>query len=66
MDARTRWASYAASRTRAKLEQRRRQGERWRLADMRVMEEVGERVLGVAEAWRRWQNEPLALALEDD
>lgn len=52
---RARWASYASNRTAQKREQRRRQGERWRLADAHAQREALDRLLGVALAWRRWQ-----------
>jgi hypothetical protein len=47
-----------ASYTRAKLDSRRRQGERWRRAE-RAAERELERFLGITEAERRWEDDPV-------
>ena len=53
MDTRTRWSDYAASKTRQKLDARRRMAERWRAAERAAEEQAGA-LLGTALAWRRW------------
>ena len=45
----------ARSMTAAKMEQRRRQAERFRRAEAVALAQVG-RLLGEREAWRRWED----------